>query len=176
MIIPCADVEKGTIEKNRKKDGVIESEENSILLFFILGWSFLMLIVGCIYINDCKIQPFIPIFLIIAGISGIILFLVYFLGDVSSEDSCPTKFCFRSFQMGFTAIHMFSVIWIALGSVWICGSIEMIQRCNVRNSALCCSNVPVFVALFSLILALIYLFIITVSILHGIIDYFFFQR
>ena len=84
----------------------------SVLLF-----SLVLMIVGSIYLNDCPAEKNIPIFLIVAGITGILLVLLSFLQSwCYDEDKESDLSCWR---VTILIIMLFWSAWLVAGSFWV---------------------------------------------------------
>ncbi|CAH2324917.1 Hypothetical predicted protein [Pelobates cultripes] len=74
-----------------------------------LGISIAMIIMGAIYKDDCAIQPYIPIYLIVGGAAHFLGFSLIFF-----RLACQT---FNIFLEGLTSLLSF--VWFISGSVWV---------------------------------------------------------
>ncbi|XP_072542912.1 transmembrane protein 272-like [Salminus brasiliensis] len=65
--------------------------------------------IGVMYLNECPKQQYIPVYLVVSGVFGIVLALL------SCLTCCPDKLCY--FCNGLLSAFMFC--WSITGSVWI---------------------------------------------------------
>ncbi|XP_053575942.1 transmembrane protein 272 [Bombina bombina] len=80
-----------------------------ITLTIWIGIGVAMIVMGALYKNDCPIQPYIPIFLLVSGATHLVTFFIMFLRLV-----CQTIIMiFESF------VGIFSFVWFIVGSVWV---------------------------------------------------------
>lgn len=102
-----------TIEgiKEQVKEKASDSATSSTLsIFFVLNLA--MLIVGSINLHNCPAQPNVPIYLIVAGVIGVLSKLLPFVNK--KLDSQLLIFLI-------SALYTFEIIWIIVGSVWVYG-------------------------------------------------------
>ncbi|XP_071970412.1 transmembrane protein 272-like isoform X2 [Engystomops pustulosus] len=68
-----------------------------------------MIAMGSIYIKDCAIEPNIPIYLIVAGVTSLIICLLF-----------PIHLCapFAAYVIE-TIVGLFALAWFITGSVWV---------------------------------------------------------
>ncbi|XP_075693001.1 transmembrane protein 272-like [Rhinoderma darwinii] len=74
-----------------------------------IGLSIAMIVMGAIYKDDCPIQPYIPIFLMVLGVTHLVVYLLLFLRYVLENCSIVLE----------GLIGMFSFAWFITGSVWV---------------------------------------------------------
>lgn len=79
-----------------------------LALFLVLNG--IMLSMGIIKIHDCPIQPKIPLYMIVAGVIGIISKLLPLINR---------KLHWRIMDVLVSVTYLFDFIWVILGSVWI---------------------------------------------------------
>ncbi|XP_073515594.1 transmembrane protein 272-like [Phyllobates terribilis] len=95
-----------------------------VQIFTLVTWTALsiaMVVIGSLHINDCAIEPNIPIFLVVAGAVNLFLFVflpIYFLA--------PKLMYFVEIILSF-----FNIAWFIAGSVWVFRIYETDPRdCN----------------------------------------------
>ncbi|KAM9302148.1 transmembrane protein 272-like [Gastrophryne carolinensis] len=74
-----------------------------------LGLSTAMIVMGALYKDQCPIQPYIPIFLLVTGASHLAVIAVLFLKFVSEICSMVLE----------GIIGIFSFAWFIVGSIWV---------------------------------------------------------
>ncbi|XP_063801208.1 transmembrane protein 272-like isoform X2 [Pseudophryne corroboree] len=74
-----------------------------------IGLSIAMIVMGAIYKNDCPIQPYIPIFLLVTGITHLVAIFVLFLRIVLETCSLVLE----------ALLGTFSFAWFIAGCVWV---------------------------------------------------------
>ncbi|XP_045200409.2 transmembrane protein 272-like isoform X2 [Mercenaria mercenaria] len=81
-----------------------------ILMLALLAYGIAKIVMGSVYLHDCSIERFIPIYLIVSGVAPIV-----FGGFGRRDDDEPNlsgNFC------GVLGI-LFNVAWLICGSVWV---------------------------------------------------------
>ncbi|XP_044126012.1 transmembrane protein 272-like [Bufo gargarizans] len=73
------------------------------------GLGIAMIVMGAIYKDECPIQPSIPIFLLVAGVTHLVFIILLFLRRVLETCSIVLE----------ALIGMFSFAWFITGSVWV---------------------------------------------------------
>ena len=98
----------------------------SVLLF-----SLVLMIVGSIYLNDCPTEKNIPIFLIVAGITGILLVLLSFLQSwCYDEDKESDLSCWK---VTILIIMLFWSAWLVAGSFWVYSNYQPSYSKNTKE-------------------------------------------
>ncbi|XP_075044815.1 transmembrane protein 272-like [Mixophyes fleayi] len=81
-----------------------------IISFIIwIGLSIALIVMGAIYKNDCPIQPYIPTFLLVTGITQLATVAIIFLRLVLETCSLVLEFL----------LGLFSFAWFITGCVWV---------------------------------------------------------
>nr|XP_023688227.1 uncharacterized protein LOC111854478 isoform X4 [Paramormyrops kingsleyae] len=76
-----------------------------------------MIALGSLHINDCPKQPYIPIYLLVFGVVGILLQVQYFLGKFCTQCQNPVA---EWLSTGCRLLLcLFAVCWLITGSVWV---------------------------------------------------------
>ncbi|XP_069595582.1 transmembrane protein 272-like [Ranitomeya imitator] len=113
--------------------------------------STVMIVMGAVYKDDCPLQPFIPIYLMVSGVTFLVAVLLYFLAwmwDIYSR------------VLG-GVILTFSFAWLITGSVWVFGVISEYNdsaQCNDTIYYYAVAMVIVQYTLIAGVLALIFCF------------------
>lgn len=82
--------------------------------------SLAMLIVGSIYVNDCKIQPNIPVYLIVSGVLGTIQHVIAVWTKYVPKETGGRLKVYRAYcKVVDYFLHLFLAIWFILGCVWV---------------------------------------------------------
>lgn len=95
-----------------------------ITLILIIGVPISMLVIGIIHIDNCPIQPKIPIWLIVFGIFGLINCFIRVISSIIIQLRFRkgTRVIYREplgvFSVLFT-IGLFLLIWFCLGNAWV---------------------------------------------------------
>ncbi|KAG8563563.1 hypothetical protein GDO81_016132 [Engystomops pustulosus] len=80
-----------------------------ITLTVWVGLSIAMIVIGAVYKDDCPNQAYIPIFLLVTGITHLVLILLYFI-------RCVFEVCSMVLE---GLLGIFSFAWFIAGSVWV---------------------------------------------------------
>ncbi|KAM4617169.1 transmembrane protein 272-like [Discoglossus pictus] len=78
-------------------------------LIFWIGIGVAMIVMGSTHKGDCPVEPYIPIFLLVAGITHLLTFFIVLLRLV-----CETFIVIFESMVG-----IFSFVWFITGSVWV---------------------------------------------------------
>lgn len=118
------------------------------IIFQTVGWftcvggipflSLVMLIIGSIYVNDCNIEPNIPIYLIVSGLIGTIQHVIVIWTNYVPKDSKGRLKVYRSscrLLNGF--FHLFLMIWFILGCVWVYSAKSEVKFTNPMEQEYC---------------------------------------
>lgn len=100
-----------------------------------LGWTYMlavavvlpiaMLIVGAIYLNDCPVQKYIPIYMLVGGIFGVGKLLIdIYTRCIKIRDAKRNTTTERRREVGAVdgVVSCFVVAWFIAGCVWIYGA------------------------------------------------------
>jgi hypothetical protein len=96
---------------------------------------------GSVYLNDCPLEPKIPIFLIIGGISGVLKNVLLIVENVLKRHSRTLSrrfkrqkkwlvYVWRTFNLVF---NLFMLAWIITGSYWIFSSYSAVNASDFSN-------------------------------------------
>lgn len=84
---------------------------------------------GIIFVNDCPIQPYIPVFLIIGGLAGLIKIMLCITENVVRKKSSSIlprvrhpKLAVWSWWIGNLLFNLLMVVWVIAGSYWVYGT------------------------------------------------------
>ncbi|XP_064483289.1 transmembrane protein 272-like [Ornithodoros turicata] len=90
----------------------------SVLRFFTLtlglGISSSMVIAGLLYIDECPVEKYIPIYMIVAGTSVLLMFLLPMF-CVKSDDSIASRWVLRAIVI----LSAFMTGWTIAGAFWV---------------------------------------------------------
>lgn len=103
------------------------------IIFQTVGWftcvggipflSLVMLIIGSVYIDECKIEPNIPVYLIVSGVIGTIQHVITIWTKYVPKDAQGRLKVKRSYCNSLNGLfHMFLMIWFIIGCVWVYGA------------------------------------------------------
>ncbi|GFS47645.1 uncharacterized protein NPIL_495251 [Nephila pilipes] len=117
----------------------------TFIIFSTLGWMFCiggipfislaLLIIGSIYVDDCKIQPNIPVYLIVAGAFGTVQHFIAIWTKYLPRESQGYLKNYRSYCVGIDCLlQLFLAIWFVLGCIWVYGVYNDVEyRDKTRN-------------------------------------------
>ncbi|GFR13294.1 uncharacterized protein TNCT_443041 [Trichonephila clavata] len=122
------------------------------IIFSTLGWMFCiggipfislaLLIMGSLYKNDCKIQPNLPMYLIVAGALGTLQhFIAIWTKYLPRESQGPCKNCCRVID---SLLHLFLTIWFVLGCIWVYGVYSEVEYRDTTRDEYCHQTVYLF--------------------------------
>ncbi|KAG9462394.1 hypothetical protein GDO78_014206, partial [Eleutherodactylus coqui] len=86
-----------------------------------LGLGIALIVMGAIYKDDCPIQPYIPIFLLVTGVIHLMAVLIHFL-------KCVLETCGMVLQ---GIIGMFGFAWFVVGNIWVFGLYSQNKGLNI---------------------------------------------
>lgn len=103
------------------------------IIFQTVGWftcvggipflSIVMLIIGSIYVDDCNIEPNIPVYLIVSGVMGTLQHIITIWTRYVPKDSQGKLKVYRRYCSSLNGIfHLFLTIWFIVGCVWVYGA------------------------------------------------------
>ncbi|XP_055360837.1 transmembrane protein 272-like [Betta splendens] len=105
--------------------------------------------IGIMYRNECPQQPYIPIYLIVGGVFGFMMAVLYWFPCTQREegDSNPDPpGCLYSTWTSLTKLFLFC--WFIAGSIWICSIYEPDFVKNPASPELYCNKTLYQSALF----------------------------
>jgi hypothetical protein len=100
----------------------------SFLIFagiILFGMIIIHFVIGIIYLGQCPIQPFIPIYHLVAGCSGISLVIIigciilYYAADGKSYSLCRSPALKWSVVILAIMLGLFLFIWEIVGSIYV---------------------------------------------------------
>ncbi|KAM4536289.1 transmembrane protein 272-like [Odontesthes bonariensis] len=100
----------------------------SALFTFIM--SIANISIGAVYLNDCPQQPYIPIYLIVVGVFGLVLAVLSCLPFAPNLDGCIA--CGACIVLN-SLISSFLFCWFIAGNVWIYSIYEPNYNKNTTN-------------------------------------------
>lgn len=141
-------------EAQRTSKGVLEFLKNILIILLgtigctiILGVTIVipicMIVMGSIYLHECPQGEYIPIYLLVGGIFGILKQLLHLSTRVRKTDAeredeqlrqSPTQTLLNCFMLG----------WFIIGSVWVYKEFEPNYDPNVANGKYCNKNLYLF--------------------------------
>lgn len=101
-----------------------------------------MIVIGSVYLNDCKIERMIPVYLVVYG--ALLLFRYLWTSclrcsakndsdDIREKDVDTFQFC----TVLVVLLDFFLIIWFIIGNVWIYGNFPDVQYHNKGSSSYC---------------------------------------
>ena len=85
------------------------------------------------FVNNCPFQPYIPVFLIIGGLAGLIKIMLLITESVVRKRSASVlsrvhhpKLALWTWRIGNLAFNLLMLVWVVAGSYWIYGSFKHI--------------------------------------------------
>ncbi|KAF8790086.1 uncharacterized protein LOC129961050 [Argiope bruennichi] len=126
-----------------------------LIIFSTLGWMFCvggfpfislaLLIIGCIYIDDCKIQPNIPLYLIVSGVLGTIQHFIAIWTKYVPKDSLGRIKEYRNYcKIVDCVIQLFLTIWFVLGCIWVYGVYNEVEYRDTERNEYCNQTLYLF--------------------------------
>ncbi|XP_042229198.1 mucin-1-like isoform X1 [Homarus americanus] len=102
----------------------------TVLLVISITVPVLMVIMGVQYLNDCPLEPNIPIYLLVGGCFGTLKLLWMLcqqvrsrryerIDDAFAEDSLDEIFTSTSYRATDVALTIFLLIWFGMGNYWV---------------------------------------------------------
>ncbi|XP_071545545.1 uncharacterized protein [Panulirus ornatus] len=102
----------------------------TVLLVLTLAVPGLMVIIGVQYLNECPLEPNIPIYLLVGGCFGVLKLLWLLcqqvrsrryerIDDAFAEDSLDEIFTSTSYRATDVALTIFLVVWFGMGNYWV---------------------------------------------------------
>jgi len=153
-----AEREKGTTSFLKNSSGILaQSGEFSVFILLLLVVPILMIVYGSINLNNCSVQRFIPIWLIVAGVFSIIQQLLQLLNywnkrNTPEEEQEANK----TSQAGSTLLGCFNIAWFICGNVWVFGAYSDVIFTDPTSSDYC-HQTTFYLAFWSIIVAYIFI-------------------
>jgi len=134
-----AEREKGTKDFLKNSSSIVtESCEFSIFNLFLLALPVVMIVYGSINLANCPVQRYIPIWLIVAGVFGIIQQLLqlfsYWKNRNTTEEEKEAK---KSSQHGASILSCFNLAWFICGNVWVFGAFNDVTFADSNADTFC---------------------------------------
>ena len=103
-----------------------------------------IIIIGAVYLDDCRIQRMIPVFLIVFGAVYLLRYTMSTCvrcgtkddDEIGTEKDADTL---RFFNVLLFFVDMFLLIWFIMGSVHVYGNFSVVQFYNTTASSYCSS-------------------------------------
>jgi hypothetical protein len=126
----------------KKTTGLYKSKRFHIQLLLPFSIAIVSLIIGIIYSSNCPIQRYIPVYLIVQGAVGLLIFDIHLLAMVYIL--CVTKFkyffiCTIAILTAFLGLFLFA-LFIA-GNIWIFSVFNRVQFDDSTNTNSYCNGV-----------------------------------
>ncbi|XP_060600511.1 uncharacterized protein LOC132753956 [Ruditapes philippinarum] len=108
-------------------------------VLLLVGYGVAKIVMGAVYLDDCKLENMVPVYLIVSGMSPL-LFSGFCRKDRDESGLCgPGTVCG---VIGF----MFNFSWLICGSVWICPNYKHLvtddfKQCEDNVTADCFPNI-----------------------------------
>ncbi|KAG8201770.1 hypothetical protein JTE90_012829 [Oedothorax gibbosus] len=99
-----------------------------------------MIVIGHLYLFDCKVQPYIPIFLLVTGYFSIFAFLLQ-VGRKHCTEEDGT--CDKAVQFWYYLVSLFLLAWCIVGSVWVY-SVEKVEYEDTTSGEYCNKTLYLF--------------------------------
>ena len=119
---------------------VVYTDHGHLIMIMII---LILMILGAVYLKDCKIQRKIPVYLIVYGACMLfryfwsVCILGYFSKNKSddiNENDKNTKPCCSVLTW---LLDLFLIVWFIIGNVWIYGSFSDVQHYDKASSNYC---------------------------------------
>lgn len=92
-----------------------------VISFFVVGNIILWMIsiaalgLGVMHLKDCPLQPYIPIYLVVIGVSSMASLLMTYIKYTIMEENVLHSLC----SICVFLIHFFNICWFISGNVWV---------------------------------------------------------
>lgn len=126
----------------KKTTGLYKSKRFHFQLCLPFSIAIVSLIFGIIYSSDCPIQRYIPVYLIVQGSVGLLIFIIHLLAIVYIL--CITKFkyffiCTIAILTALLGLFLFA--WFIAGNIWIFSMFNRVQFDDPANTNSYCNGV-----------------------------------
>jgi hypothetical protein len=137
----------------KKTTGLYKSKRFHFQLLLPFSISIVSLIFGIPHLHNCPIQPHIPVYLIVQGAVGLLIFLIHLLAIVYILRITKLKYLFIGTIAILTAfIGLFLFAWFIAGNVWIFSVVNRVQFTDQTKTNSYC-NFTLYHAAFWLLIA-----------------------
>jgi len=118
------------------------------IIFQTVGWftcvggipflSLVMLIIGSIYVDECKIEPNIPVYLIVSGVVGTLQHIITIWTKYVPKESHGKLRVYRRYCNSLNGIfHLFLTMWFIVGCVWVYGAHSEVEFKDREKNEYC---------------------------------------
>ncbi|CAF1230507.1 unnamed protein product [Adineta ricciae] len=143
----------GSAKVIKKTTGLYKSKRFHCQLLLPLSIAIASFVVGILYINNCPIQPYIPIYLLVQGAVGLYILIIHLTAIVYILYINRYKYQFIGTIAFLTAfLFLFQFAWFIAGNIWVFGAVQRVQFTNPANTTSYC-NGTVYRSAFWLIIA-----------------------
>ncbi|XP_054721575.1 uncharacterized protein LOC129231311 [Uloborus diversus] len=125
------------------------------IVFSTIGWftcvggipfvSLVMLVMGCVYVNDCRKEPNIPVYLIVTGVLGTLQHIMAIWTKYVPRDTEGRLGVYRSYCRVIDGLFtLFLMIWFVLGCIWVYGIYDDVDLRHPEHDEYCNMTVYLF--------------------------------
>ncbi|KAL4217348.1 hypothetical protein ACF0H5_023799 [Mactra antiquata] len=133
----------------------------------MLGMNIAKIVMGAVHMNNCPYEKLIPIYLVVAGSTSMMLGGLHNLKKKGDEDERNLKERCNVFSIIGVIGFFFTFAWLICGSVWVFGNYsDIIDGCGGSND--CCNESLIKFALAAVILDWIFIGLLILIILVAI--------
>jgi hypothetical protein len=112
----------------KKTTGLYKSKRFHFQLLLPFSIAIVSLIFGILHLHHCPIQPLIPVYLIVEGVVGLLIFVIHVLAVVYILFITKFKYFFIATVALLTAfLGLFLFAWFLAGNVWIFRVVKRVQ-------------------------------------------------
>lgn len=140
-VLPLRSKPFGPAKVIKKTTGLYKSKRFHFQLFFFFSFSIVSLIFGIIHVHNCPIQSRIPVYLIVQGAVGLLIFIIHLFAFVYILWITKYKYFFIGFVAFLTAfLGLFLFIWFIVGNVWVFKVVNRVQFTDPMMTTSYCSR------------------------------------
>ncbi len=125
----------------KKTTGLYKSKRFHLQLLLPFSIAIVSFIFGIRYLHDCPIQPRIPIYLLVQGTIGLLIFVIHLLAIVYILCLTKFKYYFIATIATVTAfLGLFLFAWFIAGNIWTFSVVKRVQFINQTKSYSYCNG------------------------------------
>lgn len=137
----------------KKTTGLFRSKRFHAQLLLPFSVTLVSLVIGALYSRDCPIEPSVPVFLIVQGTVGLIIFVLHLVATIYILYITAFKYQFIvTVAFLAAALILFLFGWFLAGNVWVFSIVERVQSTDQTKADSFCND-TVYRAAFALIIA-----------------------
>lgn len=137
----------------KKTTGLFKSKRFHIQLAPPLLIAIVSFVIGILYLHNCPIEPYIPIYLIVQGAVGLLILVIHVLAFVHILYITKFKYqCIGTVAIFMAFIMIFLFAWFIAGNFWIFSVVNRVQLTDQTKTNSYC-NKNLYQAAFWLLIA-----------------------